>query len=226
MKIIASLCLLLCTNIAFSGALIHKDEANKTITIQSRLMFYGEELTPKSLEDLGESVSLEWNNADQLIRVNNNTYRLHFDVEHTSLSAFEARFIALSNKNPRDILIKLSPKNRMNTSYAIQGKGIINLQTSGDYIATKVLAHEYGHTLGLSHHSDSVCAQETSTHPLMCVGMYFVGSDETDESRAYKVSRVLSKEDINALSLLLSGLKYNNKGVAELGSGEKRFEKD
>ena len=125
----------------------------KTITVTSRMIFYG----PKASSSLASSVTNEirslWNNAAGKVTIGGREYSVKFNITSEIVSDKKAASMAASNTDIKDNFIKLGETNSVGRSYMDLGGNSGNFVTTDALGTSTTAAHEYGHGVGLGHSS-------------------------------------------------------------------------
>ena len=136
------------------------NKKTKTITITSKLYFYGPQATPELSKAIATGIASQWNGAGATYELNGETYKVRFRIFYETVSETKARALAKNNTDPRNNFIKVERGPKGKTSYTKIFDGISGyggnsfwFNTLDDLENSTTAAHEYGHGLGLQHTS-------------------------------------------------------------------------
>ena len=135
------------------AAVAQIDPAHRTLHIHARLVFYGSEATETTARAIVEEINRMYNEPEAEVRVNDDTYRVRFDVTCELLSTEEALRVIGGNRDFRNNFIRLEKENFVTRSFMGFGLGdnVGHWIVSDDLGQSTTAAHEFGHGLGLDH---------------------------------------------------------------------------
>lgn len=77
------------------------NEEDKTVTVSSKIYFYGTEATPERSKRYATAIASQWNDANGAVEHNGEEYDVKFDISYETVSEEEALEISAENgKNP------------------------------------------------------------------------------------------------------------------------------
>ncbi|MEK7399303.1 MAG: hypothetical protein AAB116_20375 [Candidatus Poribacteria bacterium] len=211
----------------FAGADIAKNDQDGIITITSDFVFYGSlakaEIV-KSLFDRTQEIWVEHNNFT--IQMDNKTYSLRFVLSYRIVSEFKAKLISLFSSSYETVLVRIDENNGMNVAFSILGNNSMQIPRKKLYgTDDSVLAHEYGHILGLEHHKREFCqtAQEGPEYPLMCVANSFAGGDYDNSTIELFKKHAVTNFELEDLAKLVGAVAFKKNGKGKLLNNEKIY---
>ncbi|MBP5548539.1 MAG: hypothetical protein J6X58_06595 [Bacteroidales bacterium] len=142
------------------------NKRTKTITITSKLYFYGPQATPELSRAIATGIASQWNAAGATYELNGETYKVRFRIFYETVTEATARRLAKNNTDPKNNFIKVERGPKGKSSYTKMHDGIsgyggnsFGFNTRDDLENSTTPSHEYGHGLGLYHptedHSNS-----------------------------------------------------------------------
>ena len=148
--------LLLSTSPAFATAVVLKDDAKKTITLESELVFYGGDSVtfgPAAIEEIQRL----WNEAAAKLKFGDSEYGVQIKIESRYITEQQACDEARTNASFRTNYVRVENSPAVARSFYLLKGNAGFFETSRDKIGTSTTsAHEYGHGLGLDHPATGV----------------------------------------------------------------------
>ena len=129
----------------------------RTITITSKLYFYGPQATSENSRIIATGIASQWNSAGATYELNGITYKVKFRIFYQTISEKTARNIAQNNTDPKNNFIKVEQGAIDECSYSKVYDGIRGYGGNSFWFNTRdglnstTPSHEYGHGLGLTH---------------------------------------------------------------------------
>jgi hypothetical protein len=193
------------------------------LIIHSALFFYGDAVTGALAAQVAKDISDHWNEPGATVTIDKKLYRVIFNIEGTWSKLLTPEMI-FDNNNPRNNYFRIEEYAMNNISF-VDGlpcnTGYFKLENLLHNSTTA--AHEYGHTLGLSHPEildirgkgqpgimyprGTICDPEFHYDPSAAPG--------AKGGTLNPFTRKVLQADINLLQLHL--LPFNDHGTAVIG---------
>ena len=140
----------------------------KTITIVSKLYFYGSGATPELSRKIATGIASQWNGTNATTTIEGVKYKVRFRIYYETVSENRAKELARTNTDPKNNFIRVSNKGGDKSSFSLtkEGGNSFWFNTNDDLGNTTTPAHEYGHGLGLSHPVEDL-SEETKRPDIM-----------------------------------------------------------
>lgn len=140
------------------------DEKNRTITVYSKLYFYGSGATPELSKKIATGIASQWNGANAEVKIDGIEYSVRFRISYETVSVEKARKLAATNKDPKNnfICIARGPKEKSSFARTSKYNGVrvggnsFWFNTNDDLENSTTPAHEFGHGFGLSHPNEDL----------------------------------------------------------------------
>ncbi len=193
------------------------DKQAKTITIESKLIFYGS-TTPFAASQRAAKVEKAWNDANGSVNINGVAYKVQFKVTGEFRSDGEdLKKEVENNTDIKNNYIKINNGDEA-SSTDFNGGGNTGTWTNGQIAENQTTeAHEYGHGLGLDHE------KEASADPTIMMTVNDLALVDTKNTKATGgtpivdvTKRKVSQRDID--NLHLDKVKFDKNGKGKLGS--------
>ena len=127
------------------------DRGRGQLIIHAALIFYGNAANEMLAKQIATDVATHWNEPAASVRINNEWYRVNFDIEGYYAAAL-TDIEVYENTDPRKNYFRIEEYANGNISFvdAINSNtGYFKLENLLDNSTTA--AHEFGHTIGLEH---------------------------------------------------------------------------
>lgn len=126
----------------------------KIITIASNIICYGNAADYNLSKQIAEEIETMWNEPNGFVELNNTAYFVRFNIASQFNSFINAQSI-IENENPKNNYIRIEEYSKLNIS-CVDGIGSNTgyFMLANLYKGSTTTAHEYGHSLGLTHPSD------------------------------------------------------------------------
>jgi hypothetical protein len=124
---------------------------NRTITISSNIITYGNEATEELTERMRKEIEAMWNEPEAFIYLHNDHYKIIFLIT-AEIKKDITELEVLQNTDPRNNYFRIEKFVHGNISF-VDGLGCNTgyFLLENLYDGSTTSAHEYGHTLGLPH---------------------------------------------------------------------------
>ncbi len=139
------------------------DKRTRTITITSKLYFYGPNATPELSKAIATGIASQWNGANATYELNGVTYKVQFRIYYETVSEERALELAKDNTDKKNNFIWVGDEPGGNGSRTLQneiekgyGSNTFKFYIQDDLANSTTPAHEYGHGLGLSHPTEDL----------------------------------------------------------------------
>ncbi len=134
---------------------VELDLTNKTCTIHSNILLYGGAISELHRANIQEEISSMWNQPKAIVMLYDEPYLVQFNINcwlHYTLTPEQI----VHNTNPKNNYIRIESTSSINISF-VDGLGSNTgyFFEENLYKGSTTAAHEYGHTLGLDHPSES-----------------------------------------------------------------------
>jgi hypothetical protein len=134
-----------------------KNRHTKTITITSKLYFYGPQATPELSRAIATGIASQWNGANATYTQKGEIYKVNFRIYYETVSEDRALELARNNTDKRNNFIRIDDDPSGASSRLIRdrngqyGGNSFWFNTRDGLSGSTTPAHEYGHGLGLEH---------------------------------------------------------------------------
>jgi len=137
-----------------------------TVTVTSTMYFYGNSATADFAKSTASSIQNQWNGANGTVQISGETYKVEFNVVGVAVADdFGTQRVIANNGSLENNYIRVDGENHENitgTSATDRNKANMSGGNTGYWNSNqnkttkgRTGAHEYGHGLGLKHHSTS-----------------------------------------------------------------------
>ena len=149
-----------------SGELVYDHKA-KTVTIHSKLYFYGSEATKERSKIIANGIAANWNSANAKIDVRGKEYSIKFAISYETVTEEKAIELAANNTSARNNFIRVE-RGGKESSGTYSYKDIYGSNSFwfniDDGLNSTTFSHEYGHGLGLEHPTEDLSRATSRPH--------------------------------------------------------------
>lgn len=131
------------------------DKNTRQLFVHSNIILYGNAATQQLVDQCVDEIATMWNEPGGIVKLGTEVYTINFVIRGMLFSRISPDDI-FNNRNPKNNYFRVEEFVKMEISY-VDGlncnTGYFKLDNL--YPGSTTAAHEYGHTLGLDHPSDT-----------------------------------------------------------------------
>ncbi len=143
------------------------DKKNKTVTVHSKLYFYGSEANTDLSKKIATGIAAQWNGANAVTKIDGENYKVQFRISYETVSEEKATELASDNKSMRNNFIRVEDGKDGKSSFTLadeKGGNSFWFNTDDELETSTTPAHEYGHGLGLDHPEEDLSNSTAQPH--------------------------------------------------------------
>ena len=198
---------------------------SRQLIIHSVLFFYGNAASDSLSLQIAKDIADHWNEADALVKLSNETFRVYFDIEGIWARQLTPAMV-FENTNARNNYFRIEEYAEANISF-VDGLGCNTGYFKLDNLLNNstTAAHEYGHTLGLDHPHvldirgkgvpGIMYPRGTVVDASYQYNPHGLAGDNTNGGTMNPFTRKVLPEDVEALDL--HKLRFDKNGFAVVG---------
>ena len=130
------------------------DKEAKTVTVHSKLIFYGSEATEERSRHIANGIAYRYNAAKGKVVIEGVEYKVKFHITFETVSEEEAIAMAKTNTSFENNFVRVIDVKRSSSWIDGGNAGFLNINDGIDNENNTTSAHEKGHGYGLIHPSD------------------------------------------------------------------------
>jgi hypothetical protein len=201
------------------------NKETKTVTMTSKLYFYGSKATSELSNKIATGIASQWNGANAKTSIDGVEYNVKFKIHYETVSENKARELAKDNKDLKNNFVRVEDGAKGQSSFSFTTSGVGGnsfwFNTDDELGGSTTAAHEYGHGLGLKHPEEDMSGSTDRPHIMIprntSYGEKWSKADKDGNRVVNPNSRRVTQQNVSD-ALKSNGGKVHNKIINKDGT--------
>ena len=135
------------------------NKETKTMTITSKLYFYGSKATSALSAKIARGIASQWNGANAKTKIDGVEYSVKFKIYYETVTESKAKELASDNTDLKNNFVRVEDGAEGKSSFTLsndKGGNSFWFNTDDELSNSTTAAHEFGHGFGLDHPTEDL----------------------------------------------------------------------